>query len=68
MLSRPVIPAGFEWTLAIGAGLKLKDVARMMAPYPTLGEVVKAVAGEFSKSKLFSALSRRVVALFSHLP
>jgi len=56
------------WVLAIGAGLKLKDVARMIAPYPTLGEVNKAVAGEFYKPKLFGALSRRVVALFSHLP
>ncbi len=54
--------------LAIGAGLKLKDVARMMAPYPTLGEVNKAVAGEFYKPKLFGALSSRVVALFSRLP
>jgi len=54
--------------LAIGAGLKLKDVARMMAPYPTLGEVNEAVAGEFYKPQLFGALPRRVVALFSHLP
>lgn len=56
------------WVLAIGACLKLKDVARMMAPYPTLGEINKAAASEFYRPKLFSALSRRVVALFSHLP
>ncbi len=48
--------------------MKLKAIAKMIAPYPTLGEASKAAAGEFYKPKLFGALSRRVVRLFSHLP
>ena len=56
------------WVLAIRSGMKLKAIAQMIAPYPTLGEANKAAAGEFYKPKLFGALSRRVVRLFSHLP
>ncbi|WP_292455526.1 FAD-dependent oxidoreductase [Methylibium sp.] len=56
------------WVLAIRSGLKLGKIARMIAPYPTLGEVSKAVAGEFYKARLFGPLSRRVVRLFSFLP
>jgi hypothetical protein len=40
--------------LAIERGLKLKDIARMIAPYPTLGEANKAAAGNFFKPKLFN--------------
>lgn len=56
------------WVAAIASGQKLKAVARMIAPYPTLGEANKSAASEFYKPKLFSALSRRVVRVFSHLP
>ncbi|MEO5733904.1 MAG: FAD-dependent oxidoreductase [Rubrivivax sp.] len=56
------------WGLAIGAGLKLKAVATMIAPYPTFGEAGKAAAGELYKPKLFSPLAKRVVRWFSHLP
>jgi len=56
------------WVVAIQSKLKLKQIARMIAPYPTLGEASKSAAGEFYKPKLFSSLSRRVVSLFSHLP
>ena len=49
-------------------GLKLKSIARMIAPYPTLGEANKAVAGEFYKPKVFGDFSRRVVGWFKHLP
>lgn len=56
------------WVLAIRSGLKLKSIAQMIAPYPTLGEASKSAAGEFYKPKLFSPLARRVVRLFSHLP
>ena len=56
------------WVLAIRSGMKLKTIAQMIAPYPTLGEANKAAAGEFYKPKLFSDLSRRTVRLFSHLP
>ena len=56
------------WVEAIASGQKLKSVARMMAPYPTLGEANKSVASNFYKAKVFSALSRRIVRAFSHLP
>jgi len=56
------------WVAAIGARWKLKTLARMIAPYPTFGELNKAAAAEFYKPKLFGAWPRRVVKLFSHLP
>ena len=56
------------WVLAIASGLKLKSLAGMIAPYPTLGDANKAVAGSFYKPKVFGSLARRVVGLFSYLP
>ncbi len=56
------------WVLAIRSGLKLRAIAQMIAPYPTLGEANRAAASEFYRPKVFSALSRRIVRLFSHLP
>lgn len=56
------------WVLAIERGLKLKDIARMIAPYPTLGEIEKAAASEFYKPKLFNDWSRGLVRLLSWLP
>jgi|SRR5687768_550073 len=56
------------WGLAIGAKLKLSQLAQMIAPYPTLGEIGKAVAIEFYKPKIFGELPRRVVRLLSGLP
>lgn len=56
------------WVLAIERGLRLKDMAQMIAPYPTWGELDKAAAAEFVKPKLFNDLTRRVVRLLSRLP
>ena len=56
------------WALAIGRGLKLKHVAAMIAPYPTLGEIGKSAASEFYKPALFSPWARRAVRLLSRLP
>jgi pyruvate/2-oxoglutarate dehydrogenase complex dihydrolipoamide dehydrogenase (E3) component len=56
------------WALAIGQGLKLKHIAGMIAPYPTLGEIGKSAAAEFYKPKLFSPWTRRAVGLLSRLP
>ncbi len=41
------------WALAISARLKIADVAGMVAPYPTLGEVSKRAAGAYFSPKLF---------------
>lgn len=49
------------WGLVISKRLKLKDVAGMIAPYPTLGEVNKRAASSFYTAKLFSPLTKRVV-------
>lgn len=49
------------WVLVIGQGLKLKQVAGMIAPYPTLGEVGRRAAGEFYAPVLFGAWSKRLV-------
>lgn len=56
------------WGLAIGSGLKLSHLARMVAAYPTLGEASKSVAIEFYKPKVFGELARRLVRLLSRLP
>ena len=49
------------WCLAISAGLKIGSMAGYIAPYPTLGELNKRVAGSYYTPKLFSETTRRVV-------
>ena len=56
------------WVLAIEQRLKLKDIAGMLAPYPTWGEASKMAAVEFYKPRLFSPWTRRVVRAVSWLP
>jgi pyruvate/2-oxoglutarate dehydrogenase complex dihydrolipoamide dehydrogenase (E3) component len=41
------------WALALSARLKMSQVAGMVAPYPTLGEVSKRAAGAYFSPKLF---------------
>ncbi len=56
------------WVLAIGQKLKLKHVASMIAPYPTMGELNKQVASEFYKEMLSSPWVRRLVRALLLLP
>ncbi len=49
------------WALAMGQKLGAKAVAGMIAPYPTMGEISKRVAGEYYAKKLFSPWPRRIV-------
>jgi pyruvate/2-oxoglutarate dehydrogenase complex dihydrolipoamide dehydrogenase (E3) component len=56
------------WVLAIERRLRLRDIAAMLAPYPTLGEANKSVAAEFYKPRLFGAWTRRAVRLLNLLP
>ncbi|MEM1276717.1 MAG: FAD-dependent oxidoreductase [Pseudomonadota bacterium] len=50
------------WALAMSKGLKVKDMAGMVAAYPTLGEVNKRVAGAYFGKRLFeSDTVKRVV-------
>ncbi len=41
------------WALAIANRLKMKHLANMVAPYPTLGEINKRVAGVYFSPRLF---------------
>ena len=50
------------WALAIANGLKMSQVAGMVAPYPTIGEASKRAAGAYFAPRLFeSAGVKRVV-------
>ena len=54
------------WVLAISQGLKIGAMAGMIAPYPTLAEANKRIAGSFYTSKLFSEKTRRLVRFLMH--
>jgi len=49
------------WVLAINQGLKIKAMASVIAPYPTLSEVSKRAAGSYYTPKLFSDRTRWLV-------
>ncbi|NWF38736.1 dihydrolipoamide dehydrogenase [Mariprofundus sp. NF] len=51
------------WILAITQKMKIGAMASMIAPYPTLAEANKRIAGSFYTEKLFSSATRRVVRL-----
>jgi pyruvate/2-oxoglutarate dehydrogenase complex dihydrolipoamide dehydrogenase (E3) component len=56
------------WVLAVQKGLTAKDMAAVIAPYPTLGEVSKRAAGAYFTPALFSDRTRRLVRLMQRLP
>lgn len=41
------------WALALANGMKMSQIAGMIAPYPTLGEVNKRAAGAYFTPRLF---------------
>lgn len=43
------------WALAIANKMKMSSIAGMVAPYPTLGEVNKRVAGAYFSPRLFES-------------
>ncbi len=49
------------WVLALSKGLNLSHMAQVIAPYPTLGEISKRVAGSFYTDRLFSDGTKRLV-------
>lgn len=55
------------WILAKSAGLKIGALATMIAPYPTLGEINKRVAGSFYTEALFSRRTQKLVKALSFL-
>ena len=50
-----------SWILPIHKRMKVKDIAGLILPYPTLGEAGKRAAGSFFVPALFSERTRRVV-------
>ncbi|MBF0308290.1 MAG: FAD-dependent oxidoreductase [Magnetococcales bacterium] len=53
------------WILALHKKLKIADLATLIAPYPTLGEINKGVAGGFFTQTLYSSRTRKLVAFLS---
>ncbi|MEX0338855.1 MAG: NAD(P)/FAD-dependent oxidoreductase [Arenibacterium sp.] len=52
------------WALALANNLKMSQVAGMVAPYPTIGEVNKRAAGAYFSPRLFdSEMVKRVVGM-----
>ena len=55
------------WTLAISARLKIGALAGFVAPYPTLGEINKRLAGSYYTPRLFGNRVRSTVRLLARL-
>ncbi len=53
------------WVLAVQGRLKIKDLASVIAPYPTLSEITKRAAGSWYTPGLFSERTRRIVRFLS---
>ncbi|HEY8564199.1 MAG TPA: FAD-dependent oxidoreductase [Beijerinckiaceae bacterium] len=51
------------WTLAVAKGLKIRDLAGIVMPYPTLSEVSKRAAVEFLRPSAQSPWVRRALSL-----
>ncbi|MDH3240938.1 MAG: FAD-dependent oxidoreductase [Alphaproteobacteria bacterium] len=49
------------WVFAVQGKLKIKDMASVIAPYPTLSEISKRAAGSFYTPSLFSSRTRWIV-------
>jgi pyruvate/2-oxoglutarate dehydrogenase complex dihydrolipoamide dehydrogenase (E3) component len=49
------------WVLAIQNDLKISAIAGLIAPYPTMSEISKRVAGEYYKDKIFSPWMQKIV-------
>ena len=56
------------WALVLANRLSMKQVAGMVSPYPTLGEISKRAAGAYFSPRLFdNALLKRVVGTVQRL-
>lgn len=55
------------WVLALHRRLKVGDVATMIAPYPTRGEISVRAAGSYYTPSLYSERTRRLVRLLARL-
>jgi len=55
------------WCLAIANGLRIGALAGLVAPYPTLGEINKRLAGSYYTPKLFNERTRKIVRFLLRL-
>lgn len=53
------------WSLAMARGLGIGAMASYIAPYPTLGEISKGVAGSYFTPTLYGERTRRLVRLLA---
>jgi pyruvate/2-oxoglutarate dehydrogenase complex dihydrolipoamide dehydrogenase (E3) component len=53
------------WILAMTEGLKIRSIAGMVAPYPTLGEINRRVAVNYFSGLASNSWVRRVIRLLS---
>jgi pyruvate/2-oxoglutarate dehydrogenase complex dihydrolipoamide dehydrogenase (E3) component len=53
-----------EWVAALGGQVSLATLASAVHPYPTLGEINKAVAGQVLGEKVFSSAVRKTLRFF----
>jgi pyruvate/2-oxoglutarate dehydrogenase complex dihydrolipoamide dehydrogenase (E3) component len=51
----------YPWVIAIQNKLKISAIASSIAPYPTLNDITKRVAGSFYTEKIFSPFMKRIV-------
>lgn len=49
------------WIVAVHKKMHIKDIAGIIAPYPTLSEISKRAAGSFYMNKLFSDKTKKIV-------
>ena len=53
------------WVLAMTEGLKIRSIASMVAPYPTLGDINRRVAVNYFSGLATNPWLRRVIRLLS---
>lgn len=54
------------WVIAIQNGRNISEIAKTIAPYPTLSEISKRVAGEFYVPMLFSKRIKKIVKILNY--
>jgi hypothetical protein len=52
------------WALALANNMKMSQIAGMVAPYPTIGEVNKRAAGAYFSPRLFESDLVKTVVRF----
>lgn len=55
-----------KWVMAMSEGINIRSVARMIAPYPTIGYSDRKVAGTFFTPMLFSKQVKKIVRLLGY--